>query len=417
MHVVIIGNSDAGLSALEAFRKHDKTSKVTLISKEGGIAYSRVLLPYYLRGKIDYDNFFIRKQSYYNQMNVKYIEAGVDQVDDQAKRLRLSTGETLNYDKLLICTGSRAMKPPIPGLDQEGVYHMWTLKDAEALASYFKEGNRVMVLGSGFVSLQAAWAALYKGLDVHIIELASRIMPTVLDQKGAQLLTDQIQKLGAKLSVETMTERVEKTPEGTFRVHTKGNEPFEVDFIIVGTGVRANIGLVQETAVETDRGILVNPYMETTAKDIYAAGDVAQGPTTFGDKHMIHALWPTAIEMGKVAGANMAGQTQAYEGSLNMNTTQMFDVTVSSMGLFNDGMGDRVAVLDGEDFGSYGYVKIVYDGDHIVGITSIGSSDLVKLMGKLRPVIRKKQKVNLEPERLGAFLHLQIANEASVMKI
>lgn len=412
MHVVIVGNSAAGLSALESFRKEDKDAKVTLISKEGGLAYSRVLLPYYLRGKVDYDTFFIRDQKYYDDMNVEYIEASVEQVKDQEKIVTLSDGREVSYDKLLIATGSRAVKPPVPGLDNEGVYNMWTLDDVNSLEPYFKKGKRVMVLGSGFVSLQAAWAALCKGVDVKIIELAGRIMPTVLDEKGASLLTAKIEELGADLRVNTLTEKVEKTEEGTFKIYTKGNEPFEVDFIIVGTGVRANIGLVDGTEVATDRGILVGPAMETTVKDIYSAGDVAQGPTAFGDKHMIHALWPTAIEMGKIAGANMAGKALCYEGSLNMNTTQMFDITVASMGKFNDGEGDRVVVLDGETFGGYGYVKFVYQENLIVGVTTIGSSDLVPLLGKLRPIIRKKMVLDLPAEKLGAYLHLQLAGNA-----
>lgn len=409
MHVVIIGNSAAGLSALESFRKYDQDSKVTLISKEGGLAYSRVLLPYYLRGKVDYSTFFIRDQKYYDSMNVDYIEESVESVDEKEKVIALGNGQKVSFDKLLIATGSRAMMPPVPGLDNEGVYNMWTLKDAENLEPYYKKGKRVLVLGSGFVSLQAAWAALSKGVDVKIIELAGRIMPTVLDEKGASLLTAKIEELGADLRVNTLTEKVEKTEKGTFMIHTKGGEPFEVDFIIVGTGVRANIGMVEGTEVATDRGILVNKYMETTVKEIYSAGDVAQGPTTFGEKHMIHALWPTAIEMGKIAGVNMAGKELAYEGSLNMNTTQMFDITVASMGQFNDGVGDRAVVLDGKEFGGYGYVKIVFEGDLIIGATTIGSSDLVPLLGKLRSIIRKKIVVDVEADRLGAYLHLQIA--------
>lgn len=414
MHVVIIGNSAAGLSALETFRKYNSDAKVTIISKEGGLAYSRVLLPYYLRGKVEYDTFFIRDKAYYDNMNVDYVEAAVTKVDDTNNVVHLDNGETMQYDKLLIATGSHAMKPPVPGLDAEGVFNMWTLDDAEKLEPYFEKGKRVMVLGSGFVSLQAAWAALYKGLDVKIIELAGRIMPTVLDEKGAELLSDQIVKLGAELRCNTMTERVEKNDDGSFTIYTKGEEPFDVDFIIVGTGVRANIALVNDTNVETDRGILVSPNMQTSVENIYSAGDVAQGPTTFGDKHMIHALWPTAIEMGKIAGANLAGKELSYEGSLNMNTTQMFDVTVSSMGNFNDGQGDHVEVLDGKVFGGYGYVKIVFENKRVVGATAVGSTDIVPLLGKLRTIIKKKEIVDLPVERLGAYLQLQIANKAPI---
>jgi NAD(P)H-nitrite reductase large subunit len=418
MHVVIIGNSAAGLSALDSFRKENKDAKVTLISKEGGIAYSRVLLPYYLRGKADYDNFFIRDKKYYEDMDVDYIEETVEGVDDKKKVVSLENGGQISYDKLLIATGSRAVSPPIPGLDAEGVYNMWTLKDAESLEKHFEKDKRVMVLGSGFVSLQAAWAALFKGLEVTIVELVSRIMPNVLDDKGAELLSDSIRELGADLRVNTMTEKIEKLEDGSFRVYTKDNEPFEVDFIVVGTGVRANIALVNGTDIKTDRGILVDEFMETSVKDVYSAGDVAQGPTTFGDKHVIHALWPTAIEMGKIAGNNLAGKPFPYEGSLNMNTTQMFELTVSSMGRFNEGEGDRVEVLDGSVFGGKGYIKLVFENDKVIGATAVGSTSIVPLLGKLRPLIRKKTVIDVPVEKLGAYLHLQIAksNPRNIMK-
>jgi len=415
MHIVIIGNSAAGLSALEAFRKYDKESSVTLISKEGGIAYSRVLLPYYLRGKIDHDTFFIRDEAFYKNMNVNYIESCVVNIDEDSKVIKLDNDKSVSYDKLLITTGSSAVKPPIPGLENEGVYNMWTLDDAHKIEPLFKKGKKVLVLGSGFVSLQAAWAALYKGLDVKIIELAPRIMPRVLDEKGSRILHNRIVELGADLRVNTLTEKIEKKENGTFVVHTKGEDPFEVDLIIVGTGVRANTQFLQGTSIELDRGILVDETMKTNVDSIYAAGDVAQGLTTFGEKHVIHALWPTAVEMGKIAGANMAGKELEYQGSLNMNVTEMFNITVASMGRFNDGEGDKVWIYEDEKTG--GYMKVIYENDLVVGATVVGSSDMVPFLGKLRPIIRKKVKAECSPDKLGSYLQIKFAKSTAKIEL
>ncbi|WFD10615.1 NAD(P)/FAD-dependent oxidoreductase [Tepidibacter hydrothermalis] len=415
MHIVIIGNSAAGLSALEAFRKYDKKSSVTLISKEGGIAYSRVLLPYYLRGKIDHDTFFIRDEEFYKKMNVNYIESCVVDIDEDSKVVKLDDDKSVSYDKLLITTGSSAVKPPIPGLDNEGVYNMWTLDDAHKIEPLFKEGKKVLVLGSGFVSLQAAWAALYKGLDVKIIELAPRIMPRVLDEKGSSILHNRIIELGADLRVNTLTEKIEKKEDGTFVVHTKGEDPFEVDLIIVGTGVRPNTQFLKGTSIEVDRGILVDETMKTNIEGIYAAGDVAQGLTTFGEKHVIHALWPTAVEMGKIAGANMAGKELEYQGSLNMNVTEMFKITVASMGRFNDGEGDKVWVYEDEKTG--GYMKVIYENDLVVGATVVGSSDMVPFLGKLRPIIRKKIKAECSPDKLASYLQIKAAKATAKIEL
>lgn len=328
MNIVIIGNSAAGLSALQAFRKHDKESHVTILSKEGTIPYSRVLLPYVLRGKLSYDKMSIHTADFFKEYNAECIEATVTSIDPE-KKLVICGDTSYPYDKVLIATGSYAVDPPIQGVQQEGIYHMWTKRDVDYLAPCFDKYKRVVVIGSGFVALQAAWAAKFRGLEVTVIELMSRIMPSVLDTKGAEILTQKIHDCGVTLHTDTVTEKIEKQTDGSFLVHLKDKEAIPADFIIVGTGVRPNTQFLENSGVIVERGIPVDKHMETNIADIYAAGDVAAGPTTFGDENMIHALWPTAVEMGEVAGINMASKPFEYQGSLNMNVTQMYDVTVA----------------------------------------------------------------------------------------
>lgn len=403
MKFVIIGNSAAALNAVEKVRKHDKDSEIVVISKEKGRAYSRVLLPYYLRDKLkSQENLFIRDENYYQELNIEYIEDEVIKLDDSNKKLLLKNGNNISFDKLLITTGSSPFKPPIKGLDSEGIYHMWTFDDAIKLEPYFKKGNKVLILGSGFVSLQAAWAALVKGLDVYVYELMPRIMPRVLDDKSAEILTNQMRKLGVNLKLGISTQEIEKLENGKLKIYAKDEDDITVDFIIVGTGVRPNTQFIKDTSIEIDRGILVNEYMETNIKDIYAAGDVTQGPTAFGEKHMIHALWPTAVEQGKIAGTNIIGKKEAYSGSLNMNVTQMFDITVASMGNFNETETSEVWLYDLDE---KGFFKVVLEDKVPVGAALVGKSELVEFLGILRPIIRKKIEIDCERDNL--FEHLR----------
>jgi len=406
LKVVIIGNSASGLAAAKAFRKYDKHSELTIISKEAGPAYSRVLLPYVLRGKVEYNNLFIREEKYYVENNIQYIEDEVIAIHVEEKSLTLSKNDKIKYDKLLIATGSYAVAPPIEGLKNQGVYHMWTKADLDQLIPLFNTKKSVMVLGSGFVALQAAWAAKYRGLDVNVIEIAERVMPSVLDVAGAKLITEKIKDSGVNLYTKTVTERIEKLEDGSFIIHLKDKEAVKADFIIVGTGVRSNMQFIEGTGIEHDRAIFVDEYMQTNIEGIYSAGDVAAGPTTFGDEHLTHALWPTAVEMGEVAGANMAGKSIRYRGSLNMNVTQMYHVTVASMGLFNDDHIDRSYVFDMNKY--KGYIKICFKNDFVVGACLVGESESVKLFGKLRTIIRKEIKADCEPEKLESFLDIKI---------
>ena len=406
--IVIIGNSAAGLSALENFRKHDQESQVTVISKEGKLPYSRVLIPYILRKKISYAGIHICPEDYFEKYHAEMICDEVIGIDIEKQTVKTEQTE-YPYDELLIATGSYAVSPPIEGINQEGVFHMWTQSDLDHLIPYFDHSKKVCVIGSGFVALQAAWAARYRGLDVVVLELMDRIMPSVLDEEGARLLTEKIREKGVNLRTGVSTQRFEKMDDGTFKIHLAGGEEIEADFVIVGTGVRSNIGFLKDTDIQTERGILVDSHMRTNIPNIYAAGDVAAGPTTFGDEHLIHALWPTACEMGKTAGKNMAGIDFEYEGSLNMNVTEMYGVTVASMGKFYDADADQTYVFD--ETAGYGYLKICYKDDKVVGACLVGSSDAVKIFGKMRPIIRKKESIECKPEEIFDYINKTTFNE------
>jgi len=392
MHLVILGNGAAGLSALSRFRAIDTDSQLTLISAESETAYSRVLLPYYLRRKIPYENLFIRRPEDYEKLGVKTeFGVGVSRVDTEASKLTLENGRSVDYDKLLIATGSRPFLPPIEGLAGTNVVHLWTLRDTEQLDTLFQPGRRALVLGSGFIALQAAWAAQQRGLQVTVYELLPRIMPTVLDGRGAELLQRIVEEHGIEVRTGIQTEGVDRSKTGVLTVHSKNHPPLEVDLIIVGAGVRPNIEFLSGSPVRIDRGILVDEYMQTNVSGIYAAGDVARGPTSFGETHQTHALWPTAVEHGTIAGENLAGRRIPYQGSLNMNVTEMFGITVASMGKFIEEAGDSPH-LTGEP-GSSRYLKIVLREGVPVGAVAMGGAEDAVILGRLRPWIRNRRRL------------------------
>jgi nitrite reductase (NADH) large subunit len=402
MRIVIIGNSAAGLSALEAFRRIDHESSVTVISKESGRPYSRVLLPYFLRGKIPHSNLFIRDEDYFTRYNAECIQSRVVNVNPKKRQAVLKDGRILEYDRLLIATGSSPVRPPIPGLEGEGIYHLWSLDDAEALSPYFEKGGKVAVIGAGFISLQAAWAALYRGLDVCVVELMPRIMPKVVDDHCAQILTRKMKAMGVDLRLNTITGDIERTATGSFILHVKGGEPIAADFIIVGAGVRPNIDFLKDTDIEVEQGILVNNRMETSIPGIYAAGDVAQMPSALEAKLVVHALWPTAVKSGRIAGTNMAGEKAIFSGSLNMNVTQMFDITVASMGNFIE--TDGVETWSDDGIPNDQYLAILLKNGIPVGAVSAGSSELVSTLGQLQPLIREKIPVGSRPGKIESMV-------------
>ncbi|MBN1834569.1 MAG: NAD(P)/FAD-dependent oxidoreductase [Spirochaetales bacterium] len=415
MQIVIIGNSAAGLNALESFRRLDADSAVTVVSEEPGPAYSRVLLPYYLRRRLPYERLFIRRPADYRRLGAECLfQARVERVDPAQGTVHLRGGRRLPYDRLLVATGSSPVKPPVPGLEGPGIWHLWTLADALALEPLLEPGKRVLVLGSGFVSLQAAWAALARELKVTVFELLPRIMPRVLDEPAAAVLAERIRARGVDLRTEVHTEAVQRGAGGSLQVWTReSGTPESFDLIIVGTGVRANAELILESLPEARRGIPVDARMRTDLPGVYAAGDVALGPTAYGEPHESHALWPTAVEHGKIAGQEMAGHPTDYRGSLNMNVTEMFGVTVASMGRLpgeplpegttSGTPGDRGGLQLWERFDPAGprLVRLLTREQVPVGAVVIGEAADAALLGQLRPFVRLRRPLP-EPERFVA---------------
>ena len=415
MQMVIIGNSAAGLNALESLRRLDSEARVTVVSAEPGPAYSRVLLPYFLRRRLPYERLFIRGYEDYRRLGAEcLVGTRVEQVEPARGTALLDDGRRLPYDRLLVATGSRPVKPPIPGLESPGVFHLWTLKDALSLDPLLQPHRRLLVLGSGFVALQAAWAAAARGLKVTVFELLPRIMPKALDRKSASILAEQIRAHGVDLRTGVQTEAVERESSGSHGVSIRGSGRAEVfDVLVIATGVQANTELLLDSLPKARPGIPVDARMQTGLVGVYAAGDVALGPTAYGELHESHALWPTAVEHGKVAGREMAGHSTDYRGSLNMNVTQMFGVTVASMGRYDE----DVTLRDDEDAGpvttrlggklrvweriepeSPRCVRIVTRDGIPIGATVIGDSTDAALLGQLRPFVRLRRPLP-QPER------------------
>jgi len=406
MNIVIIGNSAAGINAVEEIRRHHKDDKIIIISKETEQPYSRVLLPYFLRGKLPNESqLFIRENNFYKKNNIEFINGEVISLNSNEKTVYLSNGKEIVYNKLLISSGSRPFMPPIKGLELDNIYNMWTYEDCKNLEKHFKKNNKVLVLGSGFVSLQAAWAAVVKGLDVTIYELMPRIMGRVIDDYSASILKEKMIKFGVDVNLNISTTKIEKLRNGKLRVYSKNNDSMDVDFIIVGTGVKPNIEFLENTDIKVGKGILVDSHMKTSLEDVYAAGDVVEARTAFGEKE-IHALWPTAVEQGKIAGKNIIGIEEDYCGSLNMNVTQMFDITVASMGKF---MNEKDKNVWKFDLGKLGVFKVVLDSNVPIGASLIGKSELVEYLGILRPIIRRKKELNCKKDDF--FKHLRMEME------
>jgi NAD(P)H-nitrite reductase large subunit len=387
---VLIGNSAASLAAVDGIRKFDKQGEITIINREQGPAYSRVALPYYVAGEMTLDDLLIRRNPDYQKAGVALVEKeNVTAINPSAKQVELESGKKVSYDKLLIGTGSETIVPPIQGLAQVPHHYLWTLDDSINLKQATEKAKTAVVIGGGFIGMLAAEALRKLKIKLTIVEMAPILLPQLLDEGAGKLFLQAVRDEGVTVRTGALVAAVAQK-NGGMEVSLKNGDAFTVDMAVVATGVRPNTRCLQPGAVSLNKGVLVNEYLQTTDPDIYAAGDVAETKDFLSDEHSIYAIWPTAIDQGRAAGANMAGKKQTYPGSLGMNVVELFNVTLAQLGRFREGAGDDVKMLSTGGDGFYRKVVVDKNGT-LVGAVYVGDENGVAEMGVIHSAIKRRE--------------------------
>ena len=402
-HYVILGISAAGLTAIDAIRQRDRDGPITVVSKEPEPCYSRVALPYLLSGEKNLNQVTLQQPDYFRANKVEVIWGrGAASLDTGNKRVTLEDGHELSYDKLLIATGSTPRVPPIQGIEEAMVCYHWTLADVRQIEERLEGATTCFVIGAGFISLLTVSALIKKAsLKYTIVEIADQVMPQLLDRPGGETLEQEMRRQGIEVILGDSVAAVEKAKNGAYTVHLKGGREYPAGMIFCGTGVRPHIDFLGDAGLTVERGVLVNEKQETNLADVYAAGDCAEGLDFLTGERVVHAIWPTAIDQGRVAGANMAGDGQAYPGSLSWNVTELFGLACASVGEFSDRPQWEPMVFHNPVINVYR--KILLNGQgHIVGAVVIGRALDVQDLGVVQAMIRRRSDVSRWKHMLSA---------------
>lgn len=329
MNYVIIGNGPAAIAAVEAIRPLDASGNITLVSKEDKSAYSRPLISYYLMGaakSIDY-----RPRDFYKTQHVTAkLGVAAQKIDRASKKVILENGEELPYDKLLIATGSNPFTPPFSGLD--GVKEKFTFMsaaDMEGLEKVLSKDKKVLIVGAGLIGLKCAEGILDRVASVTVVDMADRVLPSVLDAAGASLIQRQLEALGIKF---LLSDGVEGFSADTASL--KSGKKVNFDILVLAVGVRPNTSLFKEAGGNVNRGIVVDSHMRTSDPSIYAAGDCAEGYDMSKGANAVLALLPNAVLQGRCAGENMAGKDSVFDCGIPMNAIGFFGSHVLSAGVY-----------------------------------------------------------------------------------
>jgi NAD(P)H-nitrite reductase large subunit len=367
---VIVGAGTAGWNAITTLRELDKgDSEIILVSKEA--PYSRMVLPYYLARSIGESHVHTASPSRLAELKVETrIGRGAEQIDSAAKKLILEGGGEIDYDHLLIATGSSPLKAPVPGADGDNVHSFWTLSQARAVTASLRNGSRVVVIGAGFISFTILNALVNRGAKLTVVELESRILPRMVDETGASIVEKWLTEHGVAVRTATKLAAIEDKNGSKLLKFEKGPD-LKADLVIMATGIRPNIEWARSSGVEINSGILVDDHCRTNVPNIFAAGDIAEGPDAVTGEKVVHAIEPTAMQHGRVAAANMAGVDTAFAGSLLMNIVDVLDLEVASFGAWDDPKAEAFEAVQAD---RPAYRKLLFRGGRVVGAVILGKT-------------------------------------------
>jgi NAD(P)H-nitrite reductase large subunit len=299
-----------------------------------------------------------------------HLGVRVGSVDPGARRVTLDDGNHLDYDRLLVATGSRAARPSIEGLDGPGIINLWTLGDAKAFLA--EPRTHTVIVGAGFIAFTVLDAIITRSEQVTFLEIESQVLPNMLDAASAALMKDHLASRGVEVRTGARLESIEQAG-GRRRLQLSGGDSLKCDAVVVAAGVAPNVEFLEGSGIELGRGtgagILVDDRLQTSAEGVYAAGDVAQAADLQSGERRVHAVQPTAVDHGRVAAANMAGEDVRYAGSLIMNILAAEGLEACSFGDWRG--GDREVTVV-ENTRNRIYRKYVWNDDVLVGGILVG---------------------------------------------
>jgi nitrite reductase (NADH) large subunit len=328
MKVVVIGSSAAGLSCLETILRHSPGSEIAVISEEKRQPYCRCMLTDYLGREIGEDFLTIRDASLFPP-NVTFIlgeRAGA--INPAAKTVILQSGEKVHYDKLLIATGADAVRPDFCS-DENRVFTLRYMDDALKIERCL--GRKAIVMGGGFIGIKAAYSLNKLGIEVEVVE-SLHLLSMWMDERPSLLVEGDVKATGVTVNKGDDVTHISLSDDHVIAALRSGKE-IRSDVVLAGIGIVPRIELAKGAGILTNKGILVNEFLETSVQDVYAAGDCCEAMDQSRNSPWVNAVWPVAVEQGYFAALNMTGMRASYPGSVAMNSLKTPDFHLINAGI------------------------------------------------------------------------------------
>lgn len=376
VHVVIIGNGIAGVTAALALRKRRRDWKITLVSGESDAFFSRTALMYVYMGHMRLQDTVPYEPWFWRERRLDRVRGWVVHVDTAAHRLTFDDGRTLAWDKLVIATGSTPNRFGWPGEDLPGVQGLYSLQDLEMLERHSVGASRAAVVGGGLIGVELAEMLHSRGMHVTLLARESAYWNNALPTAEAEMVGEVIRAAGIDLRLSTELGAIESGDHGrAAAVRTGAGERLPAQIVGLTAGVRPSLGVVAGAGLDTGRGLRVNAQLRTSHPDVYACGDCAEIVDDPERPGRVEQLWYTGRMQGEVCGANVAGESQTYVRGVWFNSAKFFDLEWHTYGQVRPAAsprapGERTYVW--QDTARRRLLRIDTQDDAVVGMNALG---------------------------------------------
>jgi nitrite reductase (NADH) large subunit len=365
---VIVGSGVAGVTAAQSLVRADPGAEVHLLGAEPYPYYQRPRLWALIAGEIEEDELLFRPQEWYGERGIQLrLGASVSNLDLMEHCVTLDRGDRFAYDRLLLATGGFPFVPPIEGADKEGVFSLRTLDHAKAIKAYAEHVDKVLVVGGGLLGLETARALVGPNRSVTVLEIVPHLLPRQLDAPGAAILDHLLTGMGLAIRIGAQTQAILGDGHAA-GIRFADGEEIQGGLVILSTGIRSRVDLARWAGLEINRGIVVDEHLQTSAPDIYAAGDAA----AFSGR--VYGIIPAAIEQARIAAANMVDENAAtYRGTIPSTTLKIVGIDLTCLGE-STADGDEYEVFRYSDKRSGVYRRLAIRDGKIVGAILLGDT-------------------------------------------
>jgi len=368
-NIVIIGASHAAAEAISTLRKNGWSGGICLVGDEQELPYQRPpLSKAYCKGDIPLEKLFIKNEAFYEKANVTlFLGRRAEWIDRQARHILLDGGEVLPYEKLIIATGTRARQLPIEGADLDVVKYLRTISDAKSIQPFLSDGNRLLIIGAGYIGLEVAASARKLGCSVVVLETADRVLARVTSPTISEFYQTLHTENGVDIRLSTGVSKLEKN-DRTYTATLSDGESLSFDCAIVGIGVLPNVELAKDAGLSCENGIVVNELTQTDDPNIYAVGDCSMHPNALYNTSIRLESVPNAMAQAKTAALSICGKDVAYN-QLPWFWSDQYDVKLQTAGLLQ---GYDDAVIEG-DIDNHKFTVSYLKNGQLIALDAINS--------------------------------------------